>query len=195
MLIFLVVVHELGHFVTAKWFGVKVLEFGIGYPPKAFGFYSGQTKVLTNDKTVFINISGLEELHRGMIVKISSLEDENGNLVSSIVEAPTNRSHPNNENSLQELSTSHLLNHTGKVKEIDQNGFVVADMLYSLNWTPLGGFVRLAGENNPEVPRSLASKGIAARAIVLAAGSFMNAILPILIFTILFVCQLYFLAL
>ena len=59
-------------------------------------------------------------------------------------------------------------------------------MLYSLNWTPLGGFVRLAGENNPSVPRSLAGKGIGARAIVLSAGSFMNAILPIIIFTILF---------
>ena len=186
MLIFLVVVHELGHFVTAKWFGVKVLEFGIGYPPKAFGFYRGQTRVLTNDKTVFINISGLKELQRGMIVKISSLEDESGNLVGTIIEAPTNRSNPDNENMVRELSTNHVLNHTGKVKEIDHNGFVVADMLYSLNWTPLGGFVRLAGENDPDVPRSLASKGIAARVIVLAAGSFMNAILPILIFTILF---------
>ena len=87
---------------------------------------------------------------------------------------------------IQESSNSQFLNHTGKIKDIDPNGFIVADMLYSLNWTPLGGFVRLAGENNPEVPRSLASKGIAARAIVLAAGSFMNAILPILIFTILF---------
>ena len=33
ILVVLVVIHELGHFVTAKIFGVKVLEFGIGYPP------------------------------------------------------------------------------------------------------------------------------------------------------------------
>ena len=31
----LVLVHELGHFVTAKLFGVKTYEFGIGYPPRA----------------------------------------------------------------------------------------------------------------------------------------------------------------
>ena len=186
MLIFLVVVHELGHFVTAKWFKVKVLEFGIGYPPKAFGFYRGETRVLTNDKTIFINISGAQDLQIGMIVKISSLEDENGNLVGSIVEAPNNQSHSDNETPVQESSNTQLLNHTGKIKDVDPNGFVVADMLYSINWTPLGGFVRLAGENNPGVPRSLASKGVIARAIVLAAGSFMNAILPILIFTILF---------
>lgn len=31
---FLVVIHELGHFTAAKLSGVKVLEFGIGIPPK-----------------------------------------------------------------------------------------------------------------------------------------------------------------
>ena len=33
----LVLIHELGHFLTAKIFGVKVLEFGFGFPPKIFG--------------------------------------------------------------------------------------------------------------------------------------------------------------
>ena len=31
----LVVVHELGHFVTARLSGIRVLEFGIGFPPRA----------------------------------------------------------------------------------------------------------------------------------------------------------------
>lgn len=31
---FLVIIHELGHFFAAKKSGVKVLEFGIGIPPK-----------------------------------------------------------------------------------------------------------------------------------------------------------------
>lgn len=31
---FLVLIHELGHFFAAKWTGVKVLEFGMGIPPK-----------------------------------------------------------------------------------------------------------------------------------------------------------------
>lgn len=38
ILVFLIVVHELGHFIAAKWFGVRVEEFGIGYPPRAFTF-------------------------------------------------------------------------------------------------------------------------------------------------------------
>lgn len=36
ILIFLIVVHELGHFIAAKIFGVRVDEFGVGYPPRAF---------------------------------------------------------------------------------------------------------------------------------------------------------------
>lgn len=36
MFMFLVVIHELGHFTAAKKTWVKVLEFGIGIPPKAF---------------------------------------------------------------------------------------------------------------------------------------------------------------
>jgi regulator of sigma E protease len=38
ILVFLIVVHELGHFIAAKLSKVKVEEFGIGYPPRAFTF-------------------------------------------------------------------------------------------------------------------------------------------------------------
>ncbi len=36
LLVFFIVVflHELGHFMVARWSGVKVLEFGIGIPPR-----------------------------------------------------------------------------------------------------------------------------------------------------------------
>ena len=39
----LVLVHEFGHFVTAKWAGIKVEEFGIGFPPRLFGIKRGET--------------------------------------------------------------------------------------------------------------------------------------------------------
>jgi len=42
-LIGLIVLHEFGHFVLAKRFGVKVEEFGIGYPPRLFGKKIGET--------------------------------------------------------------------------------------------------------------------------------------------------------
>ncbi len=39
----LVLVHEFGHFVTAKKAGLSVEEFGFGFPPKIFGFKIGET--------------------------------------------------------------------------------------------------------------------------------------------------------
>lgn len=101
VLVVLVIVHELGHFVTAKLAGVKVLEFGIGYPPRLFAKRFGETE-------------------------------------------------------------------------------------YSINILPLGGFVRLLGEEDPSAPRSLASKPRPVRLLVLASGSLMNFILPFILFTIAF---------
>ena len=40
----LVFVHELGHFAVAKWAGIKVERFSVGYPPKIFGFTYGETE-------------------------------------------------------------------------------------------------------------------------------------------------------
>lgn len=42
-LISLMVIHEFGHFILAKRFGIRVDEFGIGYPPRIFGKKIGQT--------------------------------------------------------------------------------------------------------------------------------------------------------
>jgi regulator of sigma E protease len=36
----LIFVHELGHFVVAKWFGIRVDEFGMGLPPRAVKLFS-----------------------------------------------------------------------------------------------------------------------------------------------------------
>src|SRR5713226_8841972 len=33
-----VLVHEFGHFITAKWAGIRVEEFGLGFPPRLVGF-------------------------------------------------------------------------------------------------------------------------------------------------------------
>jgi len=94
--------HEAGHFFSARIFGVKVNEFGLGYPPRLFA-KKGK--------------SGTE---------------------------------------------------------------------YSVNLLPLGGFVKLAGEEDPTAPGALASKSHAKRITVLAAGAIVNALLPIILFTVVF---------
>lgn len=43
----LVLVHEIGHFVTARLAGVRVLEFGIGFPPRAKVLRSGGETLYT----------------------------------------------------------------------------------------------------------------------------------------------------
>lgn len=58
---------------------------------------------------------------------------------------------------------------------------------YSINAVPLGGFVKMAGEEDPKVPNSLASKSSGVRILVLSAGALMNAILPVLLFSIAFI--------
>jgi len=44
----IVLVHEIGHFLLAKIFGVKVEEFGVGLPPRAWGRKIGETLYSVN---------------------------------------------------------------------------------------------------------------------------------------------------
>src|SRR5690242_13709749 len=39
----LVLVHEFGHFIMAKRAGMKVEEFGFGFPPRIIGWQKGET--------------------------------------------------------------------------------------------------------------------------------------------------------
>lgn len=98
----LILAHELGHFLVAKWRGVKIEEFGIGFPPR--------------------------------LVKL----------------------------------------------------FEAGGTEYTLNWIPFGGFVRPAGENDPEVPDGLAASSKLTRTLVLIAGPAANILLAFIAFVFAF---------
>lgn len=121
----LVVVHEWGHYYTAKKFGIKVHEFGFGYPPRAFGWYRDPK----SKKLVWIWGKG----------KSSLKETVSGN---------------------------------------EQNA-EFPGMLWSINWLPLGGFVRIKGENGERAKEadSFGYHKAWKRITVLAAGVIMNFIL------------------
>jgi regulator of sigma E protease len=60
--------------------------------------------------------------------------------------------------------------------------------IWSFNWLPLGGFVRMKGEENPDTPDALepdsfAAKGIGARWRIITAGVTMNLILAFILLT------------
>ncbi|MCI0844055.1 MAG: site-2 protease family protein, partial [Chloroflexi bacterium] len=165
LLLILVVIHEFGHYATARAMGVKVLEFGVGFPPRAFGVYTGNTPVLVDGATRYVGLSGPEDLGRGLKIKVSSAENDQGNLVARVIELSKKvaKGEPDEERPGEE----DLLKHEGKIRSVSDGSLVLADMLYSVNWAPIGGFVRLAGEANPNVPRSLAGKGTGTRFLVL----------------------------
>lgn len=48
ILVALILVHELGHFVVAKRFGIRVDEFGVGFPPRIFAKKYGETEYSVN---------------------------------------------------------------------------------------------------------------------------------------------------
>jgi regulator of sigma E protease len=58
-------------------------------------------------------------------------------------------------------------------------GIKRGDTLYSLNWIPLGGFVRIKGESGDAAhdADSFSGKGVGVRAIILTAGVVMNLVL------------------
>ena len=68
ILVVLIVVHEFGHFLAAKIFRVKVDEFGVGYPPRAFliGTFGG-TEYTVNWIPFggFVRLFGEDETARG----------------------------------------------------------------------------------------------------------------------------------
>ncbi|HSJ85944.1 MAG TPA: M50 family metallopeptidase [Anaerolineales bacterium] len=57
---------------------------------------------------------------------------------------------------------------------------------FTLNWLPLGGFVRPKGENDPNVPGGLAAASPWKRLAVLFAGPLMNLLAAVIIYSIIF---------
>ncbi|MEK7602345.1 MAG: M50 family metallopeptidase [Patescibacteria group bacterium] len=66
VLLALIVVHEFGHFVVAKWSGMRVDEFGVGYPPRARAWKYGETEYSVNWLPFggFVRIYGEDEQDR-----------------------------------------------------------------------------------------------------------------------------------
>lgn len=60
VLFVLILVHEWGHFIMAKKTGMRVDEFGIGFPPKLFGIKKGETEYTINALPIggFVKIYG-----------------------------------------------------------------------------------------------------------------------------------------
>ncbi len=60
-LLILVFIHELGHFLAAKLFGMRVERFSLGFPPKIFGIKKGETEYMLGATPLggYVKISGM----------------------------------------------------------------------------------------------------------------------------------------
>ena len=193
LMLAIVGIHEFGHFITARAYGIKVLEFGIGFPPAVFKLYTGRTKVGLRSKTVLfydgtaatVAAAGERLLRSGQLVRVGSLEDPSAGLVAFEMEIK--------DKHWEKKKLSHfgarvdgVLWHEGKIRSVGPQSFELADMAYSINAFPIGGFVKVAGEDDPTVPMGAASKHPFKRIVVLVAGVFMNFVLATTLIAILF---------
>ena len=126
----LVLIHELGHFVTARWANVRVLEFGIGFPPRA--------KVLGRGKP-----------------------DPRG------PRAAGDRARAPAGDRARHARGRRVPRDGGASSTPSRQG-----TLYTLNWLPIGGFVKLEGEDgdNANDPRAFSRARLPVKLGILVAG-------------------------
>ena len=155
----LVFVHELGHFLTAKKFGARVEEFGFGLPPRAFGvqlFRAAEMQKVAEEDTVTVQVGGRQNVFGAEIVEEKVTE--------KIREIDV----------IKPVKKWRFLGRGYDTSKNEKDPTV-----YSLNWIPLGGFVKIKGEEGgvANEPDSFAGKPIWQRAVILVAGVAMNFIL------------------
>ena len=59
VLTLLIAVHEMGHFLAARLFKIRVDEFAIGFPPRLFGMMVGKTRFSMN----LVPLGGYVKIH------------------------------------------------------------------------------------------------------------------------------------
>ena len=165
MLGLLVFVHEFGHFIVSKRLGIPVMEFGFGFPPRAFRFWRGNGWIEVQGRRIVIprDFKLPEKLSAGSHVIYKTKLEKNREVLTSLelIEA-------------EDAGTSLA----SPVQALDRG------TEYTVNWIPLGGFVRLMGEEDPNVPGGFASAKPMVRAPILLAGVTMNMILAFIVFTL-----------
>ncbi len=74
----LVLIHELGHFLVAKKLGIKVEEFGVGFPPRAWGKKIGETTYSINWLPVggFVKLFGEDDAGGGKVGKSVTISSD-----------------------------------------------------------------------------------------------------------------------
>ncbi len=180
----LVFIHEFGHFMAARLMKVEVEEFGFGLPPRLWRFWRARGSFKAGDLSVII------PSNFDLPVDIKELE---GRPVDLILQKTGNRF------TLKSIALAAL--EDGQFKPTDPELTPHSDgnfhwsgsihdlrpgTEFTLNWLPLGGFVRPKGENDPSIPGGLVAAKPWVRLGVLFAGPLMNLLAGVLVNSMLF---------
>jgi regulator of sigma E protease len=204
----MILLHELGHFLAARYFGIEIEEFGFGLPPRAltfwqqtgyfltrsgkrieiprnFGLPFGWSEILDRELTLTVdrvnNRLVLRTLHIVQEVKEKTLQSgplEGGQI---LVDNKGNVSTPQAEAKVTNQAVQ-----IGKIRGSDELLEFITEAHpgteFTLNWLPIGGFVRPKGENDPNIPGGLAAANPWKRLGVLFAGPIMNLLTGLIVF-------------
>lgn len=91
---FAIFIHELGHFMFAKWFGVKVETFSIGFGKKILSFRKGETEYCISLIPLggYVKMAGIYSQEMEDIIdgdkKVGDAEKRNTEIVAAELEAP-----------------------------------------------------------------------------------------------------------
>ena len=211
----MVLIHEFGHYIVARWAKIEVEEFGIGLPtPGALTLWSNRGHLLLDDggrieipsnfrfplhwneligEQVKLTVDRVEDRRILRSIEFQRQEDsrrysssraelddiyvdQNGRVIPS----------PGNAGRSPSRRTIKAGRARGEVALMDVVTEVHPGTRFTLNWLPLGGFVRPKGENDPNVPGGLAAASPWKRLAVLVAGPAMNLLTAVLIYSIIF---------
>ncbi|MGI9553817.1 MAG: RIP metalloprotease RseP [Thermodesulfobacteriota bacterium] len=181
----LVFFHELGHFLVAKWCGVRVEKFSLGFGKRLVGFTRGETEYI------------ICALPLGGYVKMYG-EGSEENVIVDIVEGGSNAFNKGFQ------SGDRII----KVEEIDlKNTSTWSQLLFKLKSLPdkqrsyeverdgnkiliLAGtddLEGITGFTEKEYPRGFSNKSILSRFLIVIAGPLMNFILPFFFLPLVFI--------
>lgn len=156
---FVIFFHELGHFLAAKWAGVKVEQFAVGFGSaivswrKGLGFRRGSTQ---------------QAFHERLTQHIE-------------------HHHPDQVKAHERVPGPSDVQLTQAAAELG-----ISETEYRLNWIPLGGYVKMLGQDDLKPgavendPRAYNNKTVGQRMVIVSAGVVMNVILAAIGFMIIF---------
>lgn len=156
---FVIFFHELGHFLAAKWVGIKVEQFAVG-----FGH-------------------AIVSWRKGIGLRLGNTQKEYQHKLEQHIDEKYK-----NDPQAQDRSSAAYVQALAEAEK----GLGLGETEYRLNWIPLGGYVKMLGQDDlrpnaqADDPRSYNRKSVGARMVVVSAGVIMNVILAGIGFTALF---------